>query len=115
MAIFLSFIVITFSAGEGAKIIQFNIIDDTIPELTETFHVNMTSVRVITSKTLNFGVVNGLQVDIPPKIGSPSMVQISINENDQPYGAITFLRGSRLVHERDGNILIPVNRTGKYL
>ena len=115
MAMFSLIAVITFNAGEGAKTIQFNIIDDTIPELTETFHVNMTSVRVITSKTLNFEVVNGLQVDIPPKIGSPSMVQISINENDQPYGEIRFLHSSRLVHERDGNILIPVNRTGKYL
>ena len=64
---------------------------------------------------LNFGTVNGIQVDIPPRIGPLSLAEITINANDNPYGQIGFLESRKLVHESDGIILIPVNRTGTTL
>ena len=106
------FLAITFNPGDGAKILSFNIIDDSIPELAESFVVNITSVSVVTSKTLNYGIVNGIQVDIPPRIGPQSVAEITINANDRPYGEIGFLQARRLVHESDGIVNIPVNRTG---
>lgn len=107
------FSVVTFNPGEGAKIIQLNIIDDSIPELTEMFIVNITSVSVVTSKVLNYNYVNGIQIDTPPRIGPQSEVEISIVANDNPFGEIGFLERRKLVHESDGSVQIPVNRTGK--
>ena len=76
------------------------------------FIVNITSVSVVTSKVLNYGTVNGIQVDIPPRIGPQSVVEVTIDANDKPYGEIRFLESQKLVHESDGIIQIPVNRTG---
>ena len=103
-----------FNSGETVKTIQLTIINDSIPELAESIKVNLTSVSLVTSRTMNYGFVNGLQIDIPPKIGSPSSAEIFINENDQPYGTIEFVQTRLIVHERDGRVLIPVNRTGKW-
>ncbi len=63
---------------------------------------------------MNYDKMNGLQVDVPPKIGQHAMVEVSINENDDPYGTIEFTQVARLVHERDGRVLIAVNRTGLF-
>lgn len=104
---------ITFNSGEGTKVIQFSIIADSVPELTEFFTVNLTSVSLITPKTLNQTVINGIQIDTPPMVGPQSTVEISINANDNPFGEVAFLQSEKLVHESDGNISVPVNRTGE--
>ncbi len=105
---------IEFNAGERVKYIRFNILNDSIPELIETFKVNITQVSLVTTRKMNYGMMNGLQVDVPPKIGQHAMVEVSINENDDPYGTIEFTQVARLVHERDGRVLIAVNRTGLF-
>ena len=76
------------------------------------FVINITSAMIMT-KVLNTATVNGIQIDTPPKIGPQSTAEITIDANDKPYGEIGFLQSRRLVHESDGIIQIPVNRTGR--
>eukprot|EP00794_Sanderia_malayensis_P009868 gene9868-10878_t len=103
---------VIFNTNETTKTIRIDISNDAQPELAESFKVNITQVQMMTTRILNFGFMNGIQVDTPPQIGSNSSVTVTIVENDNPYGTIEFFETSRLVHERDGSITIPVNRTG---
>ncbi|EPQ10965.1 G-protein coupled receptor 98, partial [Myotis brandtii] len=54
--------------------LQFQIIDDTIPEIAESFHV------VLLKDTLKGDAV----------LVSPSVVQVTIKPNDKPYGVLSF-------------------------
>ena len=94
------------------KTIQLTMINDVLPELVETLLVNLTSIQLLNSRHMNFAVINGLQIDIPPKIGPQSTISISVSENDNPYGTIQFTQQMRLVHEWEGRIAIQLERTG---
>ncbi|XP_059551072.1 adhesion G-protein coupled receptor V1 [Myotis daubentonii] len=54
--------------------LKFQIIDDTVPEIAESFHV------VLLKDTLKGDAV----------LVSPSVVQITIKPNDKPYGVLSF-------------------------
>lgn len=54
--------------------LKFQIVDDTIPEIAESFHI------VLLKDTLRGDAV----------LLSPSIVQVTIKPNDKPYGVLSF-------------------------
>ena len=93
--------------------IVVNVVDDVVPELTESLYVQLDSVELL-SNPLNSSVVQGVQIDIPPAIGSPATSYVSILENDYPYGLIEFDVGSRQIDltEDSGSRQLTLNRAG---
>lgn len=73
--------------------LKFQIVDDTIPEIAESFHV------VLLKDTLQ-----GDAVLLPP-----SIVQITIKPNDKPYGVLSF---NSILFER--TVVIDEDTTSRY-
>ncbi|KAK3601208.1 hypothetical protein CHS0354_004408 [Potamilus streckersoni] len=105
---------LTFQHGENRQIVSVQIIQDTIPEGPEEFYINLTSCRLLFPSDNNYTVVNGLQLDMKPVIGSLDMKIVVIEKNDNAEGTIQFssVALNFLVHEEDGVAQIPLVRTG---
>ena len=67
---------ITISAGSSVGSILLSVVDDTTPELAESFSLRLESVERV-------GASMG---DPPPTIGSNSSAWVTIQPNDDPYG-----------------------------
>ncbi|KAM6148616.1 adhesion G-protein coupled receptor V1 [Erethizon dorsatum] len=79
-----------FEAGEMAKRLQIEILDDDHPEGPEDFSLAITKVE-LQGRRYDFTIrENGLQIDQPPEIGNVSTVQIIIMKNDNAEGIIEF-------------------------
>lgn len=62
---------------------------------------------------MNYSVVDGLQLNIPPKINSAkSEVLIVINENDEARGIIRFTQSAMLVREQSRVAVLQLVREG---
>lgn len=66
--------VVLFPAGINEMVLRFNIVDDRIPEIAESFQV------VLLEETLVGDAV----------LVSPSFVQVTIEPNDKPYGVLSI-------------------------
>lgn len=73
--------------------LKFQIVDDTIPEIAESFHV------VLLKDTLQGDAV----------LLGPSIVQITIKPNDKPYGVLSF---NSILFER--TVVIDEDTTSRY-
>lgn len=73
--------------------LKFQIVDDTIPEIAESFHV------VLLKDTLQGDAV----------LLSPSIVQVTIKPNDKPYGVLSF---NSILFERA--VVIDEDTTSRY-
>lgn len=62
---------------------------------------------------MNYTVIDGLQPDEPPKVGSQSVVTINILKNDDAHGVIQFKDTSKTIHEEDKRVVLMLERTGK--
>lgn len=105
--------VLEFSDREDTKIITVSSKSDDIPELAEVIKVNLVSVKLLGAPAKNYSTVNGLQLNIPPRIGSNSEVQITIQENDNARGTIQFKTPTIIAKERDKSVDIELERDGK--
>lgn len=74
--------------------ITVGIIEDTIPELDETFTIRLTSVELVTGSE---------DMTILPTLGSITQVEITIQASDEPFGSISLSRDIYTVNE--GNTL----------
>ena len=93
--------------------LNVSILADHIPELSESFKINLAKIDLITSRITKFGYVNGLQVDIPPQIGPRSSVVFTILKNDDANGVVEFQYSRLVVHEHDGIANASLRRSGK--
>lgn len=64
--------------GVASRNITIKIFKDSIPEVDESFQVEITQVEVVDAAT---GSLNG-------RIGNPSAINVTIGANDQPYGLL---------------------------
>eukprot|EP00118_Oscarella_pearsei_P022727 m.265821 g.265821 ORF g.265821 m.265821 type:complete len:6112 (+) comp40493_c2_seq23:779-19114(+) len=80
---------VEITGGQQSGSIEVDISDDSLPELTESFFVRLTSVELL-SDDLNTSVVQGVQIDTPPSLGIADLSYVSISENDDAYGRIEF-------------------------
>lgn len=78
---------VDFTEGEYHKAIKINTINDDIPEKDEDFFIRLTSVKCI-SKPLD---------SASPRLSSDVFSVITIQDNDLPYGIISFAPNSRNV------------------
>ena len=84
---------VTFLEGEENKTIQFTINDDVIEETTEKFTLSLAS-------------------EIPGTIGSPDVLTVSIDDNDEPVpGVLGFSSSNVTVGESTGTLTVTVRRT----
>ncbi|MAF70895.1 MAG: hypothetical protein CL591_09930 [Alteromonas sp.] len=84
---------VTFLEGEENKTIQFTINDDAIEETTEKFTLSLAS-------------------EIPGAIGSPDVLTVSIDDNDEPVpGVLGFSSSNVTVGESTGTLTVTVRRT----
>ncbi|XP_035665839.1 adhesion G-protein coupled receptor V1-like [Branchiostoma floridae] len=80
-----------FNDQEEFKSITVQIQPDALPEGPETFYVNLTSVQLLAPMNPDFSIQEGgLQLDLPPIIGSVSIVEVTILKNDNAEGVIQF-------------------------
>ena len=64
---------------------------------------------------LDYSEVDGLQLNIPPRINSAkSEVLVVIRENDEARGTIRFTRSTLLVREESGAVVLQLVREGKF-
>ncbi|KAM6225436.1 adhesion G-protein coupled receptor V1 [Rhynchocyon petersi] len=101
-----------FHAGDTAKSVHIQILDDDLPEGPEEFSLTVTKVE-LEGRGYDFSVrENGLQIDQPPEIGNISTVRIIIMKNDNAEGIIEFDPNYTAleVEEDVGMIVIPVLR-----
>ena len=100
------FSVVTFEEGYRTKILEFRIKDDEEAELLERVSFQITSVHLV---NLTLDPLLGM----PPSIDEErSFVNLTIKENDFPYGVIGFQQPVIIFHEWEGNVRIPVLRRG---
>ncbi|XP_066512530.1 adhesion G-protein coupled receptor V1-like [Hoplias malabaricus] len=71
---------VVFPPGVHETVLRFNIIDDTVPEIAESFQV------VLLEDTLLGDAV----------LVSPSLVQVTIEPNDKPYGVLSISTVSQM-------------------
>ena len=88
--------------------------DDTIPEIDETFFVSLESVEL--SADINGGrdfdfAGNPETIDEQPKLGSVTQFSVTILENDDPYGVVSFTTATLMVTEGD-TASLTLSRTG---
>lgn len=89
------------------------IVDDTTPELTEVFSVNLDSVEL--TEDINGGrnfVFPGDSslIDLPPSLGSNTELEVSILANDDPNGVFSFVSPLHQVTEGE-TAVISIQRT----
>lgn len=105
--------VLTIDDKQDYGSLNVTILPEAVPELSESFTVRLGNVELITSKQMNYGYKNGLQVDMPPEVGNHRDVVITIVENDDPYGVVEFMETRKLVHEHDRSVVVSIIRSGK--
>ncbi|EHB10698.1 G-protein coupled receptor 98 [Heterocephalus glaber] len=101
-----------FQAGEMARGLQVEILDDDHPEGPEDFSLVIMKVE-LQGRGYDFAIQgNGLQIDQPPEIGNISTIQIIIMKNDNAEGIIEFdpKYTAFQVEEDVGVVAIPVVR-----
>lgn len=107
------FTVLIFVEREDQKTIPVLIKRDNIPELSETIKVQLLGVQLVSASPLNYSVIDGLQLNTPPKINSAkSEVQIVIKENDEARGIIRFTQSAMAVREKIGTAVLQLVREG---
>ena len=86
---------------------------DDLPELAEVIRVRLVDVKLFSPSPVNFSVVDGLQLNTPPRIRSDkSEVLVVINENDEARGIIRLTRSAMLVREDVGTAVLQLRREG---
>lgn len=96
------------------KTITLTVTNDNIPEVDELFQLSITSLQLM-DRSVNFNhFMNNIQINVPPLI-LQSHVNVTIIENDEPYGRIEFQQVQMVVHEGQGLVKIPVQRKGNLL
>ena len=108
----LPFVELFFNNDEASKTITITILQDSEPELSEVITVRLTDVKLIPTRLTNYSVVNGIQIDMPPRIGPESVVNITIVENDDARGIIEFKESAKIASERDGVVVLDLERKG---
>ena len=108
-------LVLTIEDKKDYGSINVSIIAEAVPELLETFTVSLGNIQLVTSRYINYGYVNGLQVDMPPEVGPKNRVVFNIIKNDDAHGVIEFRQSRLVVHEHDKRVVVSVLRTGRKL
>ncbi len=85
---FLSALVIPSEASTASFMVET--IDDTLPELDETFTISLTSVELLD---------NAEGTTVPPSLGSNTQVVITIEASDDPFGSISIAQNTYNVNE----------------
>ena len=86
---------------------------DDLPELAEIVRVRLVDVKLVSPSPVNFSVVDGLQLNAPPRIRSDkSEVLVVITENDEARGIIRFTQSALLVREDVGTAVLQLRREG---
>ncbi|KAL8615958.1 hypothetical protein ACOMHN_034634 [Nucella lapillus] len=107
--------VLTFENGVDSQVVRVTLRPDDVAEGPETFFVNITSVRLVNPSDSDFTEQNGLQRDMPPKIGTVSVKTVVIEKNDNAEGIIEFENKTVSVQEEAGMAQISVvRRVGSY-
>ena len=105
--------VLTFADKEDQKTIHVEIKKDEQPELSETIKVRLLDVKLVSPSSVNFSVVDGMQLNIPPRINSAKgEVWLVIIENDEARGIIRFTQSALLVREDVGTAVLELIREG---
>ena len=92
------------------------ILKDDLPELAEVIRVRLVDVKLVSPSPVNFSVVDGLQLNTPPRIRSDkSEVLVVINENDEARGIIRLMQSAMLVREDVGTAVLQLRREGDWL
>ncbi|XP_015763361.1 PREDICTED: G-protein coupled receptor 98-like [Acropora digitifera] len=105
--------VLTFADKEDQKTIHVEILKDDLPELAEVIRVRLVDVKLVSPSPVNFSVVDGLQLNTPPRIRSDkSEVLVVINENDEARGIIRLMQSAMLVREDVGTAVLQLRREG---
>ena len=92
------------------------ILKDDLPELAEVIRVRLVDVKLVSPSPVNFSVVDGLQLNTPPRIRSDkSEVLVVINENDEARGIIRLTRSAMLVREDVGTAVLQLRREGNWV
>lgn len=92
--------------------INVSIHAEDLPEVSESFSVSLGKIDLVTSRYINYGYVNGLQVDMPPEVGPRNKVVFTILKNDDANGIVQFRQSRLVVHEHDRRLIVPILRTG---
>lgn len=104
---------LTFADKEDQKTIHVEIMKDDLPELAEVIRVRLVDVKLVSPSPVNFSVVDGLQLNTPPRIRSDkSEVLVVINENDEARGIIRLMQSAMLVREDVGTAVLQLRREG---
>lgn len=91
----------------STALIVVDIIDDTIPELAETFTIRLTSVELMANNAED-------DITMPPSLGTTTSVSITIPPSDDPFGSISISQDTFTVSEGD-TLAIPLVRVGGIL
>lgn len=92
------------------------ILKDDLPELAEVIRVRLVDVKLVSPSPVNFSVVDGLQLNTPPRIRSDkSEVLVVINENDEARGIIRLTQSAMLVREDVGTAVLQLRREGNWV
>ena len=106
-------LVLNFADKEDQKTIPVLIKKDDTPELSETITVELLAVQLVTDSPKNYSVVDGLQLNTPPRISSnKNKVMIAIEENDDARGIVRFTESSKLVREESRVAVLRLVREG---
>ncbi|XP_029296357.1 LOW QUALITY PROTEIN: adhesion G-protein coupled receptor V1 [Cottoperca gobio] len=107
-----------FTPGQTSQLVTLHIQDDSLPEDTEMFWLNITEVELVNVSAVDYTVRDsGLQLDQPPAIGNISSLAVVILKNDNAEGILEFRQDyvNITVEEDAGTVLIPVvRRVGSY-
>ncbi|XP_077988560.1 adhesion G-protein coupled receptor V1-like [Glandiceps talaboti] len=104
---------IVFNDGVDIQVINIVILQDDEPEAPETFFINITSVVLLSHSNNDYSDQGGFALDMPPLIGSSSVVTMVIDKNDNAEGIIEFSTDAvtYVVTEDVGTASVPVTRT----
>ena len=106
-------LVLNFADKEDQETIPVLIKKDDTPELSETITVELLAVQLVTDSPKNYSVVDGLQLNTPPRISSnKNKVMIAIEENDDARGIVRFTESSKLVREESRVAVLRLVREG---
>ena len=90
--------------------------EDDLPELAEVIRVRLVDVELVSPSPVNFSVVDGLQLNTPPRIRpDKSEVLVVINENDEARGIIRLTQSAMLVREDVGTAVLQLRREGNWV
>lgn len=98
---------VDFMEGEFEKTISIEILDDAVdpkPEVDEQFSVELISVSVLSAKFHSSS----------PRLGDRILTNVTIQDNDNPFGTISFSSGSRAfnVDESSASVELTLERSG---